>query len=173
MGLLEDIDEDRLDTSPKLLRATIPGYDYRKKDSRRETDRALREKIRTDLTQIQRRLDDIQDILHRQDQDEPLTDVADLKDQISHLKDSIEASGSGGGILTGLTDAGENDYIDLIEHDAALINAIEDTTDETEMLFKRITDGLEDPGPRLQQLRADLRDLEDRIDKRQDFLTGL
>lgn len=173
MGLLEDIEADRVDTSPKLLRATIPGYDYRTKDKRRETDRELRETIRTDLTQVQRRLDDIQDILHRKDRKEPLNDVSGLKDQVSHLKDSIEASPSGGGILTGLSDASEEDYIDLIEHDAALINAIEDTTDEIEMLFKHITDGLDDPAPRLQQLRADLRELEDRINERQDFLKGL
>jgi len=173
MGLLEDIDTDRFDASPKLLRAILPGYDYRTKDKRRETDRELRERLRTDLTQVQRRLDDIHDILHRQDRDRPLTDVSDLTDQISHLKDRIEASESGGGILTGLSDASDEDYIALIEHDAALLRVIENTTEEAEMLFKQITDGLADPGPRLQELRTDLRDLEDRISRRRDFLTGL
>lgn len=173
MGLLEDIDEDRYDASPNLLRAIVPGYDYRTKDKRRETDRQIREHIRTDLGQIQRRLDDIQDILHRQDRDGPVKDVTDLKDQIGHLKDLIEATESGGGILTGLGDASDEDYIDLIEHDADLIEAVEDTAEETDMLFKRITDGLEEPGPRLQELRADLRELEERIQERRDFLTGL
>ncbi|MFB6114673.1 MAG: hypothetical protein ABEK04_00130 [Candidatus Nanohalobium sp.] len=45
MGLLERADAGKIDSKSKVLRKVVPGYDYRTKQKRAETDQKIRDKV--------------------------------------------------------------------------------------------------------------------------------
>jgi hypothetical protein len=125
MGLLEEIDGGRLSARSGLLRKAVPGYDYRAREARAETDRKVRENLLQELRTAKRTLAEVSDELYRSGDREAVAEVKDVVDAIETVERRVD-SASPGGKLDGLSGASEEELIRLIEYDASLIEDAEE-----------------------------------------------
>lgn len=142
MSLLEQIDEDDYSASSRVLRSVIPGYDYRKREKRATTDRRVREAIRTEINDVEERLDDCRRELFEQDED--LERVAKLNRRISTFAESVEAAPSGGGFLNGESAPDDEAMVSLVKQDAKVIDALEKLQDRLDAMYEAKDDDMID-----------------------------
>lgn len=165
MSLLEKIDEDDYDTSSRVLKAVIPGYDYRKREKRARTDRRVREAIRTEIKDVEELVDDCRRRLYEDDDD--VGPLSKLDRRISTFAETVEAAPSGGGFLNGDSAPDEAAMVDLVKQDAKVIDAIEDLQDKLETIYDK------NDGDMIDKAREAFRTVKDTFNEREKILKRL
>jgi hypothetical protein len=173
MGLLDEIEAGELGASSKTLRKVIPGYDYRQKKQRSETDQKLREKINREVQNARSNLDSISDMAYDDGKRDVVEDISGVNDSLLRLESKVETS-PGGGLLGGISSASEEDMIRLVEKDARLIKDAEALSEATDRLEEAVIEGKTgEIKKRLRELRKTTDDIEREFEDRKDVLEGL
>lgn len=171
MTLLEEIDEGELSTSSRVLRTVVPGYDYRSQEQLKRTDETLREKLRQDLTQALRQLDDVHDRLYDADRTSMLERVTGLRDEFETMRRRVETGSSGGGAVRNVAVADESELVALIEYDAKLVDTSEALVDHTAVLADQTEDA--DLVDLIAQCERAISEFDRAFRERQDRLNGI
>jgi hypothetical protein len=169
MGLLDDIDDGEVSANSRLLRTAVPGYDYRSQESFESTDERLRAKVRRDLTEAKRVLDEVHDALYDAGRRAETERVASIRETAETVQRRIETSRTGGGAARHLVVEDEAALVPLIEHDATLV-------ERSEALVDRVN-GLAVDAPNLEDdltaCEQAVRELRNAFRSRRDHLDGL
>ena len=174
MSLLDDIEAGELSTNSRLLRKAVPGYDYRIRGERADTDREVREVVVRELTNAKRGLDDVSDELFRADRREEVATVDSLKNAILQLERRVK-TGSPGPLIQSVSDAGESEIIELIEFDAQLVNDARDVNQQIDVLYGTVVENptSEDVAAELRGVRTTVRRLDRTYTGRTEHLRSL
>lgn len=165
MSLLEKIDDDDYSASSRVLRSVIPGYDYRKREKRADTDRRVRDAIRTEISDAEKRLDDCRRELF--EHDEELGKVAKLNRRLSTFAENVESAPGGGGFLNGDSSPDDEAMVELVKQDAKVIDALKDLQDRLDTMYEKKDADI------LSNVRKQLREVEDRFSEREKILKRL
>jgi len=173
MGLLDDIEAEELEESTKTLRKTVPGYDYRQKEKRAETDRKLREKITREIKKTRSNLDSVSDMAYDDGKRGVVEEISEVIDSLMKLEKKAESSPQGGRV--GKIDSSEEeDMIGLLEKDAKLVRDAETLSGATDELEQAVIEGkTEGIEKRLRELRKTTDDVERTFEGRKDLIKGL
>jgi hypothetical protein len=151
----------------------IPGYrGYAEKETRREADKLLREHLAGRLKQGRERIKDVRDKLVEGAKLDSLDDV----DRVDLLYESVtDRLGFASYGYAGFFDAVRVDEAaldKLYEFDEALAKAIDVILEKTEAVTTAANEGADVIGP-LDELKAELRAFEGRLDQRQETILGV
>lgn len=104
------------------LSTYIPFYgEYKKKERREETDKAVREKTLSFLEHARDAADQLNTTLIQQDADELLQPVESLRSSIDNVKRSVETTRSGHSTVFDTDDPSNDRLEDIVEYDAKVI----------------------------------------------------
>lgn len=173
MSLLSEIEDGRLEASSAVLRRAVPGYDYRTREGHAETDRAVRETLSTRLAETRRALDDASDVLYRAEKRDAVAALDDLDASIESLQRRVKTATPGGG-ADGLGGASEEALIELVEHDATLLDDVEELRSTADELVDVARE--DDPAVlerRVRRIRRTLREVDREFAARTDHLRSI
>ncbi|UCH77331.1 MAG: hypothetical protein JSU81_06205 [Candidatus Coatesbacteria bacterium] len=151
----------------------IPGYrGYAEKETRREADKLLREHLAGRLKQGRERIKDVRDKLAEEAKLESLDDVDRVDLLYEGVTDRLGFASYG---YAGFFDAVRVDEAaldKLYEFDEALAKAIDVILEKTEAVGAAANEGADVKGP-LDELKAELRAFEGKLDQRQETILGV
>jgi len=172
MTLLDDIEGDTLSANSAVLRRTVPGYDYRTRDTLATTDQKIRDKIDRDLGSAKQLVDDAADRLYRQDRRESVDDLDRVKAEIERLRRRVTTAPGGGGAVRDLAVDEDEALVALVEYDASLLEGVEAIVEHGQDL-KSAVQKQEPINPYLDACETAITRLHSEFTKRQDQMNGL
>lgn len=160
--------------SNKILGAVIPGYDYRAKKSRLNTDRAVRDKLARELNKAYQTLEEIGSLAYNDGRRDVLPHIKAIQETVDLLKVKIENVSYGQSPFFKQEKVDDYNLIRLIEFDAEQIDEFSIITQATDLIYDNILDG------KSSDIILQIRKLKRKIDKisndfknREDFLINL
>jgi len=151
----------------------IPGYrGYAEKETRREADKLLREHLAGRLRQGKEKIKDVRDKLVEEAKLDQLDDVDRVDLIYENVVDRLGFASYG---YAGFFDANrvDEEALDrLYEFDESLAKAVDDVIAKTEAVAAAVGEGGEFKKP-LDDLKADLRAFNDKLDQRKDTILGV
>jgi hypothetical protein len=173
MGMLDEIEAGELEENKSTLRSLIPGYEYKRKEKRAETDRELRDKVIREIRKAKSNLDRVSDMAYDDGRRDIVDEISDVTDSLLRLESKAE-SGPTSGLLNGVNTASEKDLIRLVELDAKLVRDSEVLSEASDRLEEAVLEErTEDIQNRLRELRKTADDIERAFEDRKDLLSGL
>lgn len=151
----------------------IPGYrGYVEKETRREADRALREALMAKLRGGKEKVQDVREMMAESGQLEGIDDVDRLDLLFENVVDRLGFASYG---YAGFFDAArvDEDALDLLyEYDESLATTADAIVSKAEEL-KQAASGGQDLKATIEALKGELRDLEGKLDNRQNAILGV
>ena len=173
MGLLERANAGKIDSKSKVLRKVVPGYDYRTKQKRSETDQKIRDKVERECQKALEALDNLSSELHRSDNDdEALERVNDVKKKVRSAEREAMNSASGGGFLSNVENTKDENLTELIEYDAKIVEASGELAEKASKVSERPVKA-KNVDKELREVRDQAQQIKNSLKDRKDFLKGL
>jgi len=158
----------------KILGAVIPGYDYRAKKNRLNTDLAVREKLSRELEKSYNTLKEISDLAYRDEKRDVLEHIKDTSNAFDLVKKEIANAAYGLSPLFTQDDVDSKNIIRMIEFDAKLLDELVVITEASDIMYDNILEG------KTSDIILQVREMKRSVDKmrnifsdRNDYLTNL
>jgi hypothetical protein len=125
----------------EFLGKLIPGYDYRAKKSRLNTDRSVREKLARELRKSALNLKEVSDLAYRDEKREVVDHIKDVLKAIDLFIIEIENTPFGQSPLFKLDKVNDEDIDHMIEFDRQLVTQLEVITKTSELIYDHVLKG--------------------------------
>jgi hypothetical protein len=125
----------------EFLGKLIPGYDYRAKKSRLNTDRSVREKLARELRKSALNLKEVSDLAYRDEKREVVDHIKDVLKAIDLFVIEIENTPFGQSPLFKLDKVNDEDIDHMIEFDRQLVTQLEVITKTSELIYDHVLKG--------------------------------
>jgi hypothetical protein len=125
----------------EFLGKHIPGYDYRAKKSRLNTDRSVREKLVRELKKSALNLKEVSDLAYRDNKREIIDHIKDLLKAIDLFVIEIEDAPFGQSPLFSQDMVTDEDIAHMVEFDRQLVTQLEVITKTTELIYDHVLKG--------------------------------
>jgi hypothetical protein len=125
----------------EFLGKLIPGYDYREKKSRLNTDRSVREKLVRELRKSAVNLKEVSDLAYRDGRREVVDHIKDILKAIDLFTVEIEDAPFGQSPLLKQDKVSDDDIDHMIEFDRQLAMQLEVITKTTELVYEHVLKG--------------------------------
>jgi hypothetical protein len=119
----------------------IPGYDYRNKKSRLNTDRSVREKLVRELKKSALLLKEVSDLAYRDNKRDVIDHIKDLLKAIDLFVIEIEGAPFGQSPLFKQDLVMDDDLDHMIEFDRQLVTRLEVITKTSELIYDHVLKG--------------------------------
>jgi hypothetical protein len=125
----------------EFLGKLIPGYDYRAKKSRLNTDRSVREKLARELRKSALNLKEVSDLAYRDEKREVVDHIKDVLKAIDLFIIEIENTPFGQSPLFKMDKVNDEDIDHMIEFDRQLVTQLEVITKTSELIYDHVLKG--------------------------------
>ncbi len=125
----------------EFLGKLIPGYDYRVKKSRLNTDRSVREKLVRELKKSALLLKEVSDLAYRDGKREVVDHIKDMLKAIDLFVVEIEDAPFGQSPLFRQDKVTDEDIDHMIEFDRQLVTNLEVITKTSELIYDHVLKG--------------------------------
>jgi len=125
----------------EFLGKLIPGYDYRAKKSRLNTDRSVREKMVRDLKKSASNLKEVSDLAYRDGKREIVDHIKDLLKTIDLFIVEIEDAPFGQSPLFKVDTVNDDDIDHMIEFDRDLVEHLQIITKTSDLIYDHVLKG--------------------------------
>ena len=125
----------------EFLGRLIPGYDYRAKKSRLNTDRSVREKLARELKKSALNLKEVSDLAYRDGKRDVVDHIKDLLKAIDLFVVEIEAAPFGQSPLFKADKVNDEDINQMIQFDRNLVEQLEVITKTSELIYDHVLKG--------------------------------
>ena len=125
----------------EFLGKHIPGYDYRVKKSRLNTDRSVREKLARELKKSALLLKEVSDLAYRDNKREVIDHIKDMLKAIDLFVIEIEDAPFGQSPLFNQDKVTEEDIDHMIGFDGQLVTQLEVITKTSELIYDYVLKG--------------------------------
>jgi hypothetical protein len=119
----------------------VPGYDYRVKRSRLNTDRSVREKLARELRKSALNLKEVSDLAYRDDKRVVVDHIKDILKAIDLFIVEIEDAPFGQSPLFKKDGISNEDIDHMIEFDRQLVTQLEVITKTSELIYDHVLKG--------------------------------
>jgi hypothetical protein len=119
----------------------IPGYDYRVKKNRLNTDRSVRDKLSRELKKTALTLKEVSDLAYKDGRRDVVDHIKDLLKTIDLFVKEIEAAPFGQSPLFKEDDVGQEDIEKMIQFDRQLITSLEVITTTADLVYENVLKG--------------------------------
>ena len=173
-GLFTKIKNTVNPSANKILGSVIPGYDYRAKKSRLNTDRSLRDKLARELEKSHQTLEEIGSLAYNDGRRDVLPHIKDAQAVIDLLKNKIENASYGLSPFFKQEKVDDSNIINMIEFDAKLLDDLLIITDATDLIYDNILDGKSsDVILQIRKLKRNVDKVSNNFKDRGDFLINI
>jgi hypothetical protein len=125
----------------KILEKIIPGYDYRAKKARLDSDRAVREKLVRELRKSSATMKDVSDLAYRDGKREVVDHIKDYIQAVSLLSAEIENASYGMSPLFRQDGVTDRTIEKMVEFDRNLIEKMEVLAKSSELVYDHVLKG--------------------------------
>lgn len=125
----------------EFLGKLVPGYDYRSKMSRLNTDRSVREKLVRELRKSAVNLKEVSDLAYRDGRREVVDHIKDVLKGIDLFTVEIEDAPFGQSPLIRTDKVSDDDIDHMIEFDRQLVLQLEVITKTSELIYDHVLKG--------------------------------
>lgn len=125
----------------EFLGKLIPGYDYRAKKSRLNTDRSVREKLARELRKSALNLKEVSDLAYRDEKREVVDHIKDVLKAIDLFIIEIEDTPFGQSPLFKQDGVSDEDIDHMVEFDRQLVTQLEVITKTSELMYDHVLKG--------------------------------
>lgn len=161
-------------TADKILGAVIPGYDYRSKKNRLNTDFSVRNKLSRELEKSHQTLTEIGSLAYNDGRRDVLPHIDSTKEAIDLLKNKIENASYGLSPFFEQEKVEASNLIHLIEFDAKLLDDLFLITGATDLIYDNILNGKSsDVILQISKLKRNVAKISNTFKDRDDFLINL
>lgn len=157
-----------------ILGAIIPGYDYRAKKNRLNTDLAVREKLSRELDKSYNTLKEISDLAYRDEKRDVLEHIKDTSNAIDLVKKEIQNAAYGLSPLFTQDNVNSKNIIRMIEFDAKLLDELMIITEASDIMYDNILEGnTSDIIFQVRKMKRSIDKMRNIFSDRNDYLTNL
>ncbi|MCX6688637.1 MAG: hypothetical protein NTZ39_02940 [Methanoregula sp.] len=125
----------------EFLGKLIPGYDYRAKKNRLNTDRSVRDKLARELKKAAVNLKEVSDLAYRDGKREIVDHIKDVLKAIDLFVVEIEDAPFGQSPLFKVDKVNDEDIDQMIQFDKALVEQLEVITKTSELIYDHVLKG--------------------------------
>ncbi|MCD5425557.1 MAG: hypothetical protein LRZ92_03735 [Methanosarcinaceae archaeon] len=155
----------------KLLEQIIPGYDYRVKKNRLNSDRAIRDKLSRELKKSYNILKDISDLAYKDDKRDIVNHIKDILNTIDLFKNEIENATYGLSPLFKQDKISDDALDEMMEFDKKLFGELEIITKASDLIYDHVLKGeTSDIILQIRKLKRNVDNLKNIFLDRADFL---
>jgi hypothetical protein len=158
----------------KILGSVIPGYDYRAKKNRLNTDQAVREKLSRELEKSYNTLKEVSDLAYRDGKREIVDHIKDTLNAIDLVKKEIENAAYGLSHLFTQENVDSKNIIRMIEFDAKLLDELVVITEACDIVYDNVLGGkTSDIVQQVRKMKRSVDKMRNIFSDRNDYLTNL
>ncbi len=125
----------------KLMEKLIPGYDYRVKKNRLNSDRAVRDKLSRELKKSYSTLKEVTDLAYKDGRREVVEHITDVLNTLDLFRTEIENASYGLSPLFKQEKVSDKAISKMVEFDSALVDELEVTTKAADLVYDRVLEG--------------------------------
>jgi len=125
----------------KLMEKLIPGYDYRVKKNRLNSDRAVRDKLSRELKKSYSTLKEVTDLAYKDGRREVVEHITDVLNTLDLFRTEIENASYGLSPLFKQEKVSDKAISKMVEFDSALVDELEVTTTAADLVYDRVLEG--------------------------------
>ena len=125
----------------KLMEKLIPGYDYRVKKNRLNSDRAVRDKLSRELKKSYSTLKEVTDLAYKDGRREVVEHITDVLNTLDLFRIEIENASYGLSPLFKQEKVSDKAISKMVEFDSALVDELEVTTKAADLVYDRVLEG--------------------------------
>lgn len=161
-------------TGSKILKSIVPGYDYRAKKDRLNTDYAVRNKLTRELDKSYDTLKEIGSLAYNDGCRDILQHITAAEGSIDLFKNKIENAAYGLSPFFKQEHVGDANIIKLIEFDANLVDELSVVTNATDLIYDNVLEGkTSDITIQMRKLKRDVDRMSNKFKDREDFLMNI
>ncbi|GEM_PF-1066335 len=158
----------------KILGSVIPGYDYRAKKNRLNTDQAVREKLSRELEKSYKTLTEVSDLAYKDEKRDVVEHIKDISNAIDLVKKEIENAAYGMSPLFVQDHVDSKNIIRMIEFDAKLLDELVVITEACDLVYDNVLDGkTSDIIIQTRKMKRSVDKIRNIFSDRNDYLTNL
>ena len=149
----------------------IPGYDYRVKKNRLNSDRAVRDKLSRELKKSYNTLKEVSDLAYKDERRDVIAHIKDLLNTIDLLRKGIENASYGLSPLFKEDKVAEEALDRMVEFDKKLLSELEVITKAADLIYDHVLAGrTADIILQLRKVKRSVDDVKNIFSDRNDFL---
>jgi hypothetical protein len=161
-------------TAEKILGAVIPGYDYRAKKNRLNTDQAVREKLSRELEKSYKTLTEVSDLAYKDEKRDVVEHIKDTLNTIDLVRKEIANAAYGMSPLFDQDNVDSKNIIRMIEFDAKLLDELVVITQACDIVYDNVLEGnTSDIILQSRKMKRSVDKMRNIFSDRNDFLTNL
>jgi hypothetical protein len=124
-----------------LKEKIIPGYDYREKKNRLNSDRAVRDKLSRELKKSYTTLKEVSDLAYKDGRREVIEHIKDLLNALDLFRAEIENASYGLSPLFKQEKVADEAVDRMVKFDSALVDELEIITKATDLVYDHVLKG--------------------------------
>ena len=125
----------------KLMEKIIPGYDYRVKKNRLNTDRAVRDKISRELKKSYNTLKEVSDLAYKDGRRDVVAHIKDILNTLDLFRNEIENASFGLSPLFKQEKVSDDAMDRMVEFDKNMLDELEVITKATDLVYDHVLKG--------------------------------
>lgn len=125
----------------KLMGKIIPGYDYRVKKNRLNTDRAVRDKISRELKKSYNTLKEVSDLAYKDGRRDVVAHIKDILNTLDLFRNEIENASFGLSPLFKQEKVSDDTMDRMVEFDKNMLDELEVITKATDLVYDHVLKG--------------------------------
>lgn len=125
----------------KLMEKLIPGYDYRVKKNRLNSDRAVRDKLSRELKKSYSTLKEVSDLAYKDGRREVVEHITDVLNTLDLFRNEIENASYGLSPLFKQEKVSDKAIEQMVKFDSALVDELEVITKATDLVYDHVLKG--------------------------------
>jgi hypothetical protein len=156
----------------KLMEKIILGYDYRVKNNRLNTDRAVRDKLSRELQKSYTTLKEVSDLAYKDGRRDVVAHIKDVLNTVDLFRDEIENASFGVSPLFKQDKVSDKALDKMVEFDTMLLSELEVITKATDLVYDHVLEGkTSDIILQVRKVKRSVDNLRNIFSDRADFLT--
>lgn len=158
----------------KLLEKIIPGYDYRVKKNRLNSDRAVRDKLSRELKKSYNTLEEVSDLAYKDGRRDVVEHIKDILNIIDLFRNEIENASYGLSPLFKQDKVSDEALDRMVEFDKELLSELEVITKVADLIYDHVLKGeTSDIILQIRKVKRSVDNLRNIFSDRADFLINL
>ena len=155
----------------KLKEKIIPGYDYRVKKNRLNSDRAMRDKLSRELKKSYNTLKEVSDLAYKDKRRDVVEHIKDVLNTLDLFRNEIENASYGLSPLFKQEKVSDDVLDRMVEFDKELLNELEVITKATDLVYDHVLKGeTSDIILQIRKVKRSVDNLRNTFSDRADFL---
>jgi len=155
----------------KLKEKIIPGYDYRVKKNRLNSDRAMRDKLSRELKKSYNTLKEVSDLAYKDKRRDVVEHIKDVLNTLDLFRNEIENASYGLSPLFKQEEVSDDVLDRMVEFDKELLNELEVITKATDLVYDHVLKGeTSDIILQIRKVKRSVDNLRNTFSDRADFL---